>query len=359
MKEETNKNLKNLIDLTLPFGSAISVKGLPSFHNDEIEYGTEWDKRLTSTITFNLHTVTHYDLPWVFTNNFWEKFMEIEPELVKDIINITSEKRAEIYSFFTENKIYDCLILDFRHKKHFIEQAMKKNWYEEEITRALVDIDHSFRLPEFLDSGISLENLKNLLRSLSITEGELKNILERERISNSILIFYTGWRSFEPQFKNISHPVFTGWHPFTMTPFLTKNALKYLINKDIAGIGFDSISLDNILYEFDESFFETSISIPIIEKLRYLSKQDEFKEKSLNIWKSRLVLPIFLSNKKYYIKNLNMNNQIFNQENIYNIYAHKSSKPKIYKKGRVYILPIKTSEEIRDAVIAKILFEEV
>jgi hypothetical protein len=111
---------------------------------------------------------------------------------------------------------------------------------------------------ESLLGGLSQERYMSLIEGLRIEVEEITTVVECYAqdfdLSQSLLILRTGWNAWRPRAepnKDLRHPVFQGWHPFLVHPYMDMTT-RDLVSK-FAGIGTDCGGLDCPVYDLDET----------------------------------------------------------------------------------------------------------
>ena len=301
------------INLTADISKSCAFRGgtLPSILSNELSsmYST------VSTVVFSIHNGTHIDLPWLID---WTKFKQLlidvddkissntldcdQNEVLQNFLSTYSEldisiNRLELYEdelrkkqYYLEKKYHDwmvkkCLILDFSDKIKTIEPYL--------VNAPIPSL--------YLKDDIGSTELYILFDKLKITKEDIIekiNIINEqsrrdyieENIDDKIIIFKTLWTErFLPFNTNINNQIFEGWHAFLTYPYLTYDAIKYLIDEKVAGVASDTVSLENPLCNID-----------------VLS--DNYKKYLLNLHESNSTIApfhiTFLINKKIIIENL-------------------------------------------------------
>lgn len=120
-----------------------------------------------------------------------------------------------------------------------------------------------------LDKGKNLDDFhcsKFIGKALLIEIEDEKNIKEYEEKIKTVdfIIFRTGWSKYWGEKKY-----------FENYPCLKTETVRYLMNFNLKGIGFDAISIDPIDSKFENHFIVFENNMVIIENLRNLGKISE------------------------------------------------------------------------------------
>lgn len=306
--------METLVNLTSDISKSCAFRGgsLPKLN--EVQVPMSYSK--VSSITFSIHNATHIDLPWLIDWELIKNFIsEIENKPYSSDMNQYQVRRIEeIKKYFNEIKIdkdyVESVIKELIHKKFEIEKQYFK-WIEKDCV--ILDFSDKIKIIEkflnkkgptptsYLNDNLSELEIMSLFNQLSITEKDIiakieqikkntkKNFFAHD-LSDKIIIFKTLWTErFLPYKMDINNPLFEGWHVFLTYPYLTKNSVQYLIQANVAGIGSDTVSLENPFLYID-------------------SLSDNYKEYLLKLENTNIeIFPLhllFLSRKKIIIENL-------------------------------------------------------
>ena len=334
-----------IIDITSSFDLSVSKRREFGLEMHRLsQFGLISPKR--SAIRVSPQAVTHLDLPWHFQDKFLKKFndedFEIPPFFEPEAVDYIDKKYINTKGGLCKNP---CVIINLSSVyKDFLKKlisndtnGMPENYiYIGEQQKKTKDMDVTrFEDTEYLfDPFTENENLiEEICQTLAIDLNIFHSLLtNNDNIENTIIIFKTCWnglRGFTPKIRNLNNPIWEGLHPYLLHPFLKKDLIDFLIEKNVLGIGCDCPELENPLLYF--------VKNKTLEHL--LKARERYYEK---YYEAPFYLHgNFLSRNKYLIENLDLS--VF--------YSNKE--PCI--RGELYIFPL-PSYAISDAMVCKVFF---
>ncbi|MCP8308882.1 MAG: cyclase family protein [archaeon] len=236
---------ENWIDLTLNVSVACAIRGqvLPMVHRIQEMRATT---SIQDWISFSFGSTTHMDLPWSMDWDTVSKLVADNPELFpedmvknKDYFRNVKSKTMRARSDKKYFKPFEspCSVFNCTDKIDIIGKYLESP----------SPYSHfSFNLSPKIDEY----EFENLLHEIEITKPWIQNI-ERQNgidLSEKFIIFRTGWSNkFYCARTDLSNPIFEGWHAYLIHPYLSDDAILYLVSKNVKGVGVDSPGLENPL----------------------------------------------------------------------------------------------------------------
>jgi len=334
------KNFNELFDITASINYSAAKRGENGFSSYSLNHYTEEIPQRTM-ITFSPQSITHIDLPW-------------HVKVAYDYDDIIPSYPSKLANEYIDDKFLktpgnlckmECIIIDVTEiKSNFTKRLMKldKNISGISVPKNFIFIGNDKKLAE--EDGIAIRNkgtdylfdpfgdvevIKEALDLLKIDDNILlKTGLKRDDFNDKFVLFKTGWigsKGFVPEIKNIRNPIWEGLHPYLLHPYLDKSAIDFLGIKNLKGIGYDSIEMENPI-----SYFVNGVTLPSIYNLRSEMIRNE-RYKPFEIHKE------FLGNSKILLENIDLT-----QIDITGL----------YQSGILYILPL-PSHQFADALPCK------
>lgn len=113
-----------------------------------------------------------------------------------------------------------------------------------------------------MDLNLTLQKYAEICRQLRLNLEQTIEELNVD-IENKVLLINTGWTDFIPRYKDLSAPFWDAFHPYLLHPYLDNQALKFLSNKKVIGLGVDSTSLE---FPLQAAIERKGHHIPIVDE---------------------------------------------------------------------------------------------
>lgn len=235
-------SLDEILERAIPLSqtplSSIAIRALRCPFKIQEKHGRKGRTHYLTSVFFSVHSGTHLDLPYCID---WKEVRD-DGDYQKlyggDTLPLEPDKRREILKPFLRVAAKPCLILNLEQKKKIVE-GMKDD-----------RSDPSLRV-EVLRNDLDQRVFTDVYKRLEITEEEIGDIIEKNSLDlkDHIVVFRTDWNEYAT-FVNLSEDIWNCWHLYLTHPYIRESTVKFLLEKQIAGLGTDTPDFDEPLSYF-------------------------------------------------------------------------------------------------------------